>query len=290
VQTKRDIQNMLAAAGVRPLKRFGQHFLIDGNLMRKLVAAAELRPDDVVLEVGPGTGALTRELTHAAGYVVAVEIDNTLQALCRRMVDQPDKCTVIHGDILERKTSIAPDVLKELSARQRHLGGRILLVANLPYQVATPLIIELLLGELPVSPMCFTVQAEVADRFLAVPGGKDYGPVSIYTRALATVRRIVRVPPEAFWPVPEVHSAMLHVDVCPERRPAGAVLEQLTSIVRGCFNHRRKTMRANLRSLLDTTSYVRVESDGRWDLTLRPELLDVDQWIALAVFLAQYAE
>ncbi len=285
-QTKRDIQAMLEAAGARPLKRFGQHFLIDGNLMRKLLAAAEVHGDDVVLEVGPGTGSLTEELVQQAGHVVAVEIDRTLQTLCWDRLGERANFTLIGGDVLERKGSIAPAVLHALRDRQRELGGRILLVANLPYQVATPLIIDLLTGEPRVAEMCFTIQAEVADRLKASPGTKDYGPLSILTQALADVERIARVPPEAFWPVPEVDSAMVRVAVKPDADLPEPVQRRLGDLVHGCFNYRRKTLRWSLRNMLDESTLARVESDDRWDLTLRPEDIDVDGWIALARFLA----
>jgi len=286
-QTKHEIQAILAEAGVRPLKRFGQHFLIDGNLMRKLVSAACLQPDDIVLEVGPGTASLTEELLKICGHVVAVEIDRTLQDICLSRVGDHPHFTLIAGDVLERKSAISPSVYSELRAKQSELGGRVVLVANLPYQVATPLMIDLLLGELIVPVMCLTVQAEVADRLLAREGPKSYGPVSVFVQALADVERIARVPPEAFWPRPQVDSAMLRVTVRCERALPTTVLQKLTHVVHGCFQHRRKTMKSNLRTILDEVTFNRVEDDGRWDLSSRPECLSVSQWVALARFLSE---
>jgi 16S rRNA (adenine1518-N6/adenine1519-N6)-dimethyltransferase len=282
MQTKRDIQALLAAAGVRPLKRFGQHFLIDGNLMRKLLAAAEVQSTDVVLEVGPGTGSLTEDLVRQAGHVVAVEIDRTLQTVCWDRLGEQPNFTLIAGDVLAGKTRINPAVSHALVEQQQHLGGRILLVANLPYQVASPLIVDLLTGEVRVDRMCFTVQAEVADRLQAPPGGKDYGSLTILTQAVADVQRIARVPPQAFWPSPEVDSAIL----CLIARPGAALTpplqQKLAELVHGCFNYRRKTLRWSLRNLLDDATFARVEADGRWDLSLRPEAISVDQWLDLA--------
>lgn len=281
-QTKRDIQAVLAAAGMHPLKRFGQHFLIDGNLLRKLVHAAGVTDRDVVLEVGPGTGTLTEELLAVAGHVLAVEIDNGLARICRERFGESPGFTLLHRDVLERKREIAPEVLATLADRRERLGGRAMLVANLPYQVATPLLIELLLGGLPVQPLCFTVQAEVAERLAAPPGGKDYGPISVFAQALARIERIARVPPEAFWPVPGVDSAMLRLDPHQGASLRPAVKRELVEVVHGCFNHRRKTMRHNLRELLDGASYHRVELEGRWNLNDRPERLTVEQWVGLA--------
>lgn len=285
-QTKSQIRSMLAASGIRPLKRFGQHFLIDGNLMRKLVSAAGIRDNDVVLEVGPGTGGLTEELLERAGHVVAVEIDRRLHVICRSRFATADRLTLIHDDVLERKSAIADEVLHALASRQESLDGRIMLVANLPYQVATPLLIDLLAGELPVSPLCFTVQAEVADRLAASPGNKTYGPISVLAQALASVERIAHVPPEAFWPVPKVTSVMLRLDVREEGRLPPAAQARLSEVVHGCFRHRRKTMKSNLRTLLDEVSFQRVASDGRWDLSDRPERITVAQWIELAAMLS----
>jgi 16S rRNA (adenine1518-N6/adenine1519-N6)-dimethyltransferase len=284
-QTKTDIKAILSAAGIRPLKRFGQHFLIDGNLMRKLVAAAEVTPHDVVLEVGPGTGALTELLLAAAGHVVAVEIDRGLHAICESRVGTSPDLTLVHGDVLARKSRVEEQVLEILAERQSKLGGRIMLVANLPYQVATPLVVDLLLGELPVSPMCFTVQAEVADRLSASPGSKAYGPVSVFVQVLARPERIARVPPTAFWPEPKVESAMLRLDLKIERPPS-PVLDRLSEVVHGCFCHRRKTMGWSLRKLLTEAEYQGVQVDGRWNLGDRPERITVAQWVELAETLA----
>lgn len=290
-QTKTEIRALLSSAGIRPLKRFGQHFLIDGNLMNKLVAAAGVCHHDVVLEVGPGTGALTEKLLEAAGHVVAVEIDRALHAVCQDRLTGvhgrrgSGRLTLIHGDVLERKSAIAGEVLQALAARQGAVGGRIMLVANLPYQVATPLLIDLLLGELRVSPMCFTVQAEVADRLLAAPGNKTYGPTSVFAQALAAVKPIARVSPESFWPVPKVDSAMLRMDVPEDQMPPPEVVRKLAEVVHGCFNHRRKTMKSNLHALLDEPTFQRVQAAGRWNLSDRPERLTVSQWVELAALL-----
>jgi len=285
-QTKNEIRSMLAAAGIRPRKRFGQHFLIDGNLLRKLVSTADPCDRDVVLEVGPGTGALTEELVARAGHVVAVEIDAGLHAICQSRFAFCERVTLIHGDVLERKSAIARDVLQMLADRQETLGGRIMLVANLPYQVATPLLIDLLMGELTVSRLCFTVQAEVADRLLASPGSKTYGPISVFAQALAAVERIARVPPEAFWPVSKVDSATLQMVVHDDGVMSPGVQRRLSEVVHGCFRHRRKTMKSNLRRLLGEVSLRHLESDGRWELAARPEQITVAQWMELAAWLS----
>ena len=291
-QTKTAIRALLTAAGINPLKRYGQHFLIDGNLLRKLVAAAGVTRADAVLEIGPGTGTLTEELLAVAGHVVAVEIDKGLAGICRARFGDSPRFTLIHRDVLERKGKIAPEVLAELGRRRDGLNsrggqdarppvGRAMLVANLPYQVATSLVIELMMGDERVSPLCFTVQREVADRLAARPGGKDYGPISVFAQALGEVARIARVAAEAFWPVPEVESTMLRIDAR-EDGPGPRVRRELGRLVHGCFNHRRKTMRYNLRELLSDVQYQQVEAAGRWELGDRPERVTVEEWVEMA--------
>ena len=284
-QTKREIEAVLAGAGMRPLKRYGQHFLIDGNLLRKLVAAAGVTRADAVLEVGCGTGTLTEELLAVAGHVVGVEIDKGLAGVCRGRFGESTRFTLLHRDVLEGKGKIAAEVIQELGRRRAELGGRAMLVANLPYQVATPLVIELLMGEARVSPLCFTVQREVAERLAAPPGGKEYGPISVFAQVFGAVARIARVPAKAFWPVPQVESAMVRVDGRADA-PGPRVRGELSRLVHGCFNHRRKTMRYNLRAMLSDEAYRRVESAGRWELNDRPERLGPGQWVELAEFVA----
>lgn len=280
-----EIRSLLADAGIHPLKRFGQHFLIDGNLMRKLVDAADPGRDDVVLEVGPGTGSLTDHLLERAGHVVAVEIDNGLHAICRQRFAGQGGLTLMHIDILHRKSAIAPAVLQTLTDQQRRLGGRIMLVANLPYQVATPLLVDLLTGELEISPLCFTVQAEVADRLIAPPGSKTFGQVSVIVQALGSITRIAHVPPEAFWPVPKVDSMMLRLDKRPTEGLSRSARAALIRVLQICFGHRRKTMRSNLRAILNDSQIATLEGEHGWDLSRRPEQISVDEWISLGALL-----
>lgn len=288
-QTRREIQALLASAGIRPLKRFGQNFLIDGNLLGKLVAAADVRAGDVVLEVGPGTGVLTERLLESHTGVIAVEIDRGMQAICRERFGENPHFTLIPGDILAGKHRISPEVLEMLAAREPAPGRRRMMVANLPYQVATPLVVELLMGELAISPLCFTVQAEVAERFLAGPGSKDYGPISVFAQVLAEGERIARVPPEAFWPSPTVNSAMVRLDRRVDR-PAGEVIVALRELVHACFNHRRKTMRSNLRGRWEEETIVAAAEAGGWRPEDRPEMLAPWQWLGLAEFAVRFEE
>jgi 16S rRNA (adenine1518-N6/adenine1519-N6)-dimethyltransferase len=203
MQTLSEIKSLLASRGLSPRHRFGQNFLHDHNQLRRLVTAANVKPGDVVLEVGPGTGTLTEALLEAGAAVIACEIDRDLAALLRERLG--DRITLIEGDCLDGKHAINPAIVSAIGGRSFQL------VANLPYNAATPLMINLLIDHPNCAGMFVTIQKEVADRLLAGPSTKDYGPLSIIAQAFARVELIGVVPPSCFWPVPEVTSAMVSV-------------------------------------------------------------------------------
>ncbi len=287
MQTKSTIRSLLSQAGLRPNKRFGQNFLIDGNLMRKLVEAAGLSSDDIVLEVGAGTGSLTEELSDAAGAVVTVEIDDRLIGIVRSRLAGRDNVALLHRDALAGKHALAGDVLDEMTAARDRLGGRMLLVANLPYQVASPLIVDLLIGPLELARLCFTVQKEVGQRLTAGPGGREYGPISVITQALARIDKIAAVPPQAFWPAPSVDSVMLRVDPLPRVDLEAGDPAALAALVRTAFAHRRKTLSYNLAREMGKDEAARAAAAADVDATLRPERLSVAEYIRLARYVGE---
>jgi len=245
MQTLTQIKQMLSRAGVRPHKRRGQCYLIDHNLMGKLLDLAEVGEAQTVLEVGPGTGSLTEELLALGGRVVAVEIDRALHELLNRRLGRDEKLTLLRGDVLSGKHAISPRVLLEL-------GPRAHLVANLPYSIATPLVAECLLaswhatktgragGGVCFDRLTFTVQREVADRMAAGPGNRAYGPVSVLVRLLGRLRQGPALPPTAFWPRPKVQSRILRIDFDPAAAGGVASVAVLQDILRLFFGQRRK--------------------------------------------------
>lgn len=279
VQTKREIDRRLAESGMRPRKRFGQHFLIDGNLMRRLVTSADLRPSDTVLEVGGGTGGLTDLLVDCAGRVICVELDRDLLAILRSRFAVADNVTIMEGDVLESKHRIRSDVAEMLRSQTTGDSGEVKLVANLPYQIATPLIMNLLVDFPEVRQLCFTVQAEVGERLLAEPGGKTYGPLSIVAQTLSDVERIARLSPEVFWPRPAVESVMLSMKVKPEPFRDKAERRRFSEIVRGAFDHRRKTLRTSLGLIVSDAAMEAVSR--RFDTKRRPESFGVGEWLEI---------
>ncbi|RMF84547.1 MAG: ribosomal RNA small subunit methyltransferase A, partial [Planctomycetota bacterium] len=201
-QTLTQIRTLLAEAGLSPQHRLGQNFLIDLNLMRKALTAAKVAAGDVVLEVGAGTGSLTEMLLDAGCRVIAVEIDRGLLAILRsRFADHP-RVQLIAGDALAGKHRLNPEMTAALRAAAADEDWK--LVANLPYQIATPLLMELLLFDPPAACLTCTIQKEVGERLMAEPRTAAYGPASILAQTLARVKRVAVLPPKAFWPRPKV--------------------------------------------------------------------------------------
>jgi len=225
-----EIRELAGRLGVAPTKKLGQNFVHDPNTVRRIVAAAGLRPDDVVLEVGPGLGSLTLGLVGAAARVHAVEIDPALAAALPGTVTAPN-LTVHRADALRvTAAEFAP--------------APTMLVANLPYNVAVPVVLHLL-AELPtLRGGLVMVQKEVADRLVAPPGSKVYGIPSVKLAWYADARAAGRVPPAVFWPVPNVDSGLVAFACRPA--PAAVPREKVFAVIDAAFAQRRKTLRAAL--------------------------------------------
>ncbi len=230
MQTLGDIKRLLAEHGLSPRRRFGQNFLHDQNLLRRLVDASGVREGDLVLEVGPGTGTLTEALVDRGAEVLAVEIDRDLAALVASRLG--DRMVLIQGDCLGSKRRLAEEV-------RSALGGRpFKLVANLPYEIASPLMAELMLGHPECLGQWVTVQREVADRLTADPGTRAWGPLGVIIRSGADVSRVATLPPTCFWPAPKVTSAMVAI----ERRPGVSVDRDYAAFITRLFASRRKQL------------------------------------------------
>ena len=240
-QTKHQIEALLAEAGSGgPRHRFGQNFMIDQNLVRLVAGAGNVRRDDLVIEVGPGTGTLTEELLERSDHVVVVEIDRDLASLlCRRFGDRPN-FTLIEGDALAGKHELNPDLRAVLASRR---GGErpTKLVANLPYNIASPLVIGMLIERAEL--LAFTVQKEVADRLRAAAGSDAYGPLSVMVQLLSDVEVLRNLPPQAFWPAPKVDSSLVRLT---RNDRLGARAADFGRFVHALFSFRRKTLRRAL--------------------------------------------
>ena len=250
---KRDeLRALLAEAGIRPSKIKGQNFLVEESLAQAIARDGEIGPDDVVLEVGTGFGILTRFLLADAAHVVTVEKDALVAAQARRLLGDDPQLTLLETDVLASKSEVEPAVLDAVRARLAELraAGRdpqLRVIANLPYAIATPLVVGLLAADLPLAGMAVMVQLEAAQRFAADTGDAAYGSVSVLCRALCDDVRVVRkVPREVFHPRPKVTSAVVRF-VPRADRHAGFV--GLSRTVRALFNFRRKTVLNAARSV-----------------------------------------
>lgn len=251
-QTATYLSQRLVAAGLRPISRFGQNFLIDLNLVELIARSAELRDTDVVLEVGTGMGSLTSLLSDQAGAVLSVEIDANLHRLAGEELAGRPNVRLIHGDALRNKNSLRPDLMDQVRDAISRLGppSRFLLVANLPYSIATPIIGNLLHQSPPPARMVVTIQKELADRIVAQPGSKDYGALSVWVQSLCECRIVRVLPPTAFWPRPKVHSAIVRLDAVPQWRERFVDLDHFHETVRSLFFHRRKFLRGVVNSAM----------------------------------------
>ncbi|MFM8733601.1 MAG: 16S rRNA (adenine(1518)-N(6)/adenine(1519)-N(6))-dimethyltransferase RsmA [Pirellulales bacterium] len=246
-QTTAYLKQLFAQVGFTIDARRGQNFLVDLNLVDLLVRSAAIEPADVVLEVGTGTGVLTERTSAAASHVVSAEIDPRLAQLARdRLIDR-DNVTLVEGDALAGKHRFAPALLEALDAAlARSPGGRLLLVANLPYCVATPVVSNLLALPRPFDVAVVTVQREMAERMTARAGTGDYNALSVWVGAQCRGEIIRVLPPTVFWPRPKVDSAIVRLDLEPDRRAAIGDLGRFHAFVRDVFCHRRKVLRGVL--------------------------------------------
>jgi 16S rRNA (adenine1518-N6/adenine1519-N6)-dimethyltransferase len=277
VQTLAQIKSLLEERGLRPKRSLGQNFLIDHNLIRKLVDAAGVGAGSLVLEVGPGTGTMTEELLARGSEVIACELDDGLAEMNReRLPTVPggERFKLIHGDCLSGKHAINPDLVRALGTR------RFALVSNLPYGAGTPLLSTLLIHHPQCRTLAVTIQREVADRITAAPGSKDFGPLAVIAQALCTIRKVALAPPECFWPRPEVTSAMLLLQRLDRpRTDEPAALSEFCSKI---FAQRRKQLGSLLGKSVEWGLLSAAPGCEGIVPTLRAEQLSVDQIIALS--------
>lgn len=263
-------------------KKFGQNFLIDEHVLNKIIAAAGVTKEDMVLEIGPGFGTMTQYLAEKAREVVAVEIDKELIPVLRDTLSDYDNVTIINDDIL--KVDI------EGLVNEKNAGRPIKVVANLPYYITTPIIMGLLENHVPVDNITVMVQKEVAERMQATPGTKDYGALSLAVQYYAEPYIAANVPPNCFIPRPNVGSAVIRLNLW-DKPPVEVKDERfMFSLIRASFNQRRKTLQNSLvNGGIDVTKERIAEVLLKMNLpvTVRGEVLTLEQFGMLANMLME---
>ena len=268
--TRSQVTDLLARHGIRPSRALGQNFVVDPNTVRRIARLADVGPADRVLEIGPGMGALTLALAETGATVVAVEADRHLIPVLDEVVGDLDRVTVVHADAM---TTDWPAVLDDLDGW--------VLVANLPYNIATPLVADLLDDVPQIRRMLIMVQSEVADRLAATVGDAAYGAVSVKVAYWAEARIAGKVPASVFHPRPNVESALVAIRRRPEPAvdPAMVGHDRLFEVVRAGFATRRKMLRRALAGVVDPEAFERAGVAPE----SRAEELDVEAWGRLAV-------
>src|SRR5262245_11674479 len=235
-QTQSFLIERMKEAGIRPQGQHGQNVLVDLNLLALLVRTADPGPKDVVLEIGTGLGSLTGRVAQLAAAVVTVEIDPRLFALASEELAGLSNVTMLQQDALKNKNTIHPVVIEAIHQKlAEHAGSQLKLVANLPYNIATPILSNLLtITPVPVS-LTATIQKELADRITAHPGTKDYSALSIWMQALCAMQVVRELLPQVFWPRPKVHSAIIQILPNPAKRSALGDLTFFHDFIRSLF-------------------------------------------------------
>ena len=261
--TRRQVTELLSAHGLAPRRALGQNFVVDPNTVRRIARLARVGPGDRVFEIGAGLGSLTLALAATGAAVTAVEVDHGIAAVLRSVVE-PRGVTVVEADALDL------DIAGLLGP------GPWVLVANLPYNVATPLVVRLLEEVPAITRMLVMVQAEVGDRLAAVAGSPAYGAVSVVVAWWASATVVGHVPATVFVPRPKVASALVAI----ERHPTGAGYARFKEVVRAGFGQRRKMLRRSLDGVVEPGAFeaAGVKADAR------AEELDVDEWGRLAAW------
>jgi 16S rRNA (adenine1518-N6/adenine1519-N6)-dimethyltransferase len=247
MQTLTEIKSLLERAGHAPKKALGQNFLTDHNMIRKLVDDAGITAGDRVLEIGPGTGALSVELLDRGAHVVACELDRALAQLLRETLgtEHPERFTLIEGDCLQSKRLVNPEIITAMGDQP------FVMIANLPYHAATPLMLALMTQHPNCTGMFVTIQHEVVQRFVADPGTKVFGTISVIAQQLGKAGTIAKLPPGCFWPQPGVASAMMRWVRHPDLASDPVWWSRFAQLTQILFQTRRKQLGGVVRALAD---------------------------------------
>jgi len=285
-QTLTFLSKTLERAGLQPKTKYGQNFLVDLNLLKILIDGAELSPQDIVLEIGTGLGSLTKTMATKAGAIVTVEVDRDLQALATKELKPFPNVRLLSCDALRNKNHLRPEVLDSVKEGLRRIeGSKFKLVANLPYNVATPILSNLLTETPLVERMVVTIQKELGERIIAKPSCKDYSALSVWMQAQCDCEILRVLPPTVFWPQPKVDSAIIRLIPNAQKRARIVDLEFFHTRLRAMFFHRRKFLRSEvfttMKDLITKPQVDEILESLNLAPNLRAENLTVEQMIDL---------
>ena len=286
-QTRAYLMKRFETLGIHPRGKLGQNFLIDLNLLHLLHQSAQLDRNDVVLEVGTGTGSLTGAMAQEAGQIVTVEVDAVMHEMAKQEHWDKENIRFLFADILENKNRLNQEVLNVVREElAKTPGRRFKLCANLPYQIATPLMSNLLLTDIPPYSMTVTIQKEVGDRIVAKPRTKDYGALAVWMQSQCDCRIVRIMPPTVFWPRPKVDSAIVQLVYNEKKRAKIPNLRYFHEFVRTLFFHRRKFIRSVLcsafKNRLEKDVVDRILEEMNLKGEIRAETLEVKKILALS--------
>ena len=276
LSSHRATKDIVDKHGFKFSKSLGQNFLIDDNVIDKIIDGARVKEGDKVIEVGPGIGTLTREMAKRAEKVVAVEIDKNLIPILKETLADFDNTEVVNEDIL--KVDINKLVDEKLS------GGPVKLIANLPYYITTPIVMKFLEEDIPVTDIVVMVQKEVADRMNAVPSTKDYGALSVAVQYYCDTEIVAKAPRHMFIPQPKVDSTVIGLHIREEKKYKADNEQLFFKTVKAAFGQRRKTLLNSLSSMgvLDKAKIKEVLAEDGIDEKRRGETLSIEEFVHLS--------
>lgn len=269
-----ELRGFLDSLGVDARKGLSQNFLIDGNILRKIVAVADIHPGDAVLEIGPGPGALTEMLLEKGAYVTAIELDQTFSQALLRLQTTDNRLEVIHADVL------SVDMAQLLGDKKYKV------VANLPYHITTPILAMLLPFYPQISSLTMMVQKEVAERMVAAAGSPNYSSLSVFISFYSQAKLCFTVEPTCFYPRPKIQSAVVLCTLCPP--PSVSSIPDFFILTRRAFQHRRKMLRASLKELYNPQQIEQALETLKLPPTARPEELSLNQFLELFAVLTRF--
>ncbi|QDU06464.1 Ribosomal RNA adenine dimethylase [Gimesia chilikensis] len=287
-QTRSYLMRLFERHGFNPRSDLGQNFLIDLNIIEYVVEQGHIQPTDIVLEVGTGTGGMTTFMAQKARHVISVEYDRNMHTLASEATQKYDNITLLNCDALKNKNRLNPVVLEEIDQQLKaNPGSHLKLVANLPYNVATPIISNLVASDLPWNRMVVTIQYELGLKMSCKPATSNYGALSVWLQSQCFVKLLKKVGPTVFWPRPKVDSAIVQLTPNPPLKQKIEDRVFFQDFLRRVFQHRRKLMRSTLvgmysKQLSKTEVDALLEAHGYEREKTRAEELTVPEMIELA--------